>query len=217
VAYSAHRPGTSRLRRVCSVSPAAPYRTVHAVLPHTALRHRSSSGMRRSPVTDGSFEPVDAQPGQPVVVEPAGPEPVSGGVLDAGQLGQPPVHVAVDSGELPGGIAVAEVGPSAPQHGVEVADDVAQVAAGEAGVGAVTDLGSDRAHCPCRRPPRQVTTTTRPLRHRLAVMEPQEVEAILTTTEVHDAGLVGMQAQPRVRPAPPRSGGEPPRPVAGWW
>jgi hypothetical protein len=36
------------------VSPAAPYRTVHAVLPHTALRHRSSSGMRRFPFLLGT-------------------------------------------------------------------------------------------------------------------------------------------------------------------
>src|SRR6187200_2503126 len=80
----------------CSVSPAAPYRTVRAVLPHTALRHRSSSGMRRSPTPDSPGEPVDAEPGEPAVVEPADPESSLGGVLDAGQLGQPPVHVAVD-------------------------------------------------------------------------------------------------------------------------
>src|SRR3954452_20070910 len=94
-----------------SVSPAAPYRTVHAVLPHTALRHRSSSGMRRVPSPDGSGEPVDAEPGEPAVVEAAGGESVSGGLLDAGHLVQPPVHVAVDGGELPVRVAVTEVRP----------------------------------------------------------------------------------------------------------
>jgi hypothetical protein len=35
--------------------PAAPDRTLRAVLPHAALRHRSSSGMRSVPVVDGSL------------------------------------------------------------------------------------------------------------------------------------------------------------------
>jgi hypothetical protein len=50
------------------------------VLPHTALRHRSSSGMRRCPSSDGPGEPMDAEPGDPVVVEPAGPGSASGTV-----------------------------------------------------------------------------------------------------------------------------------------
>src|SRR5919106_3949772 len=182
--------------QTCSVSPAAPYRTVRAVLPHTALRHRSSSGMRRPPSSDVSGEPIDTESGEPVVVEPAGPESVAGGVLDPGQLGHSQVHVAVDGGELPVRVAVTEVSPPAPQHGVEVSDDVVQVATGEAAVGAFTDLGPDRGHGPRRRPLRQVATVP-PLRRGLPMVEAQEVEAVLTIFEAHDAGLVGMQTQPQ--------------------
>src|SRR6266542_1828190 len=127
--------------QVGSVSPAAPYRTVRAVLPHTALRHRSSSGMRRAPSSDVSGEPIDAEPGEPAVVEPAGREAIARGVLDAGQLGHPLVHVAVDGGELPVRVAVSEVSPPAPQHGVQVTENLVQVAAGEAAVGVFADLG----------------------------------------------------------------------------
>src|SRR5580658_8655036 len=84
-----------------STSPAAPYQTVHAVLLHTAFRHRSSSGMRRCPSPDTSGESIHAESAQPVIVEPAGTKSVVGGVFDAGQLGHPKVHVAVDGGELP--------------------------------------------------------------------------------------------------------------------
>ena len=59
---------------------------------------------------------MDAESGGPVVVEPGGPESASGGVLDAGELGQPPMHVAVDGGELPVRVAIPEVGTPAPQH-----------------------------------------------------------------------------------------------------
>ncbi|MGC1513020.1 MAG: transposase, partial [Acidimicrobiales bacterium] len=55
--------------QVISVSPAAPYRTVRAVLPHTALRHRSSSGIR-SRVAHRSGEPVDPEIPEPVPGEP---------------------------------------------------------------------------------------------------------------------------------------------------
>ena len=112
-----------------SASPASPYQTVHAVLPHTAFRHRSSSGMRRCPSFDSSGESIDAEFGQPAVVEPTGPKTASGGVLDAGQLGEPQVHVAVDEGELPVRVSVTEVGPPTPQDGVEFSDDVAQLTA----------------------------------------------------------------------------------------
>ncbi len=79
--------------------PAAPYRTVHAVLPHTALRHRSPQGMR-IPVAHRSSQTVDAELGRPPVVEAGGPLPARPAVLDAGQPGQPFVHVAVEGGEL---------------------------------------------------------------------------------------------------------------------
>jgi hypothetical protein len=55
-------PGVSRPSvRSAITSPAAPYRTVRAVLPHTALRHRSSSGMRQRPRADVSGESIPAE------------------------------------------------------------------------------------------------------------------------------------------------------------
>src|SRR5579863_8816137 len=113
-------------RAWASTSPAAPYQTVHAVLPHTASRHRASSGMRSPPSPDGSFEAIDAEVGQPVVAEATGSKSRSGGVLDTGQLGHPQVHVAVDGCELRVGVPIAEVGPPTPKHGGEVIDDVMQ-------------------------------------------------------------------------------------------
>ena len=65
------------------------------------------------------------------VVEPAYSKTTSGGVLDAGQLGQPPVHVAVDDVELPVRVSVAEVRSPAPQDGVEFSDNMVQLTAGE--------------------------------------------------------------------------------------
>ena len=49
---------------VALVSPAAPDRTVHAVLRHTALRHRSSQRMRGR-VAHRSGESVDTEVAQP--------------------------------------------------------------------------------------------------------------------------------------------------------
>src|SRR5205085_8602304 len=106
--------------------------------PHTALRHRSSSGMRSAPSSNLPGEPVGAEAGEPAVIEPADPEPSSGGVLDAGQLGHPEMHVAVDGCELPVRVAVPEVVAPPPQHRGEVSDDRVQLAAGEAAVGAIT-------------------------------------------------------------------------------
>src|SRR6266498_3776061 len=96
--------------QVGSVSPAAPYRTVRAVLPHTALRHRSPSGIR-SPVAHRSRKPVDPELVEPPVSESGGPVPASEAVLHAGELGHALGDVAVDGGELPGRVAVAEVSP----------------------------------------------------------------------------------------------------------
>lgn len=55
--------------QVIAVSPAAPYRTVRAVLPHPALRHRWSSGMR-SRIAHRSGEPVDPKIPEPIPDEP---------------------------------------------------------------------------------------------------------------------------------------------------
>jgi hypothetical protein len=60
-----------------------PHRTVRAVLPHTALRHRSPAGIR-SRGSDGSGQAVDAELGAPFVGEAADPVASSESVLGAG-------------------------------------------------------------------------------------------------------------------------------------
>ncbi len=75
-----------------SASPAAPYRTVRAVLPHTALRHRSPSGMRSPEHCSG--QAVDSGGRDPAVVETTEPVPSRESVFDAGEAGQPLVDVA---------------------------------------------------------------------------------------------------------------------------
>src|SRR5271154_1403606 len=99
VAFTAHRPGTSSPRSLASTSPAAPFQTVHAVLRHTASRHRSPQCMR-SPVIHCSTQPVDPEAREPPVVEAGGPVATGNTVLVAGQDRHPLVDVAVDYGEL---------------------------------------------------------------------------------------------------------------------
>ena len=60
------------------VSPTAPRQTVHAVLPHTAYRHRSPAGIHRR-VAHRAFESVDPEIPQPVpgvAVQPVEPRAV---------------------------------------------------------------------------------------------------------------------------------------------
>src|SRR5215218_6413980 len=79
-------------------------------LPHTAFRHRSPKRMR-CPVPHPSAEAIDPQIPQPGPGEAVGPVAVvTEAVLDAGEDGQALVDVAVDPGELPRGVAVAESG-----------------------------------------------------------------------------------------------------------
>jgi hypothetical protein len=80
-------------------SPAAPRQTVHAVLPHTAFRHRSPSGMR-SLVADRAGQAVHAKAAEPPAVIAAGPVAASAAVLVAGEDGQAFVDVPVDGREL---------------------------------------------------------------------------------------------------------------------
>ena len=176
-------------------SPAAPYRTVHAVLPHTALRHRSPSGIR-TPAAHRARQPVDPERREPPVGETGGPVPARDAVLDARQLGQSFVDVAVDDAELPGRVAVAVVRRSTPQHGVEFFDNDSQLTTGMAPWGSIPDLGPDGGHGPVRGPLLQVVAALllRELPH--MEMEAQEVEPVLALTEASNPGLVGMQAQP---------------------
>src|SRR5512144_1125398 len=101
------------------VSPAAPRQTVHAVLPHTAYRHRSPAGIHRR-VAHRAFKSIDPEVAQPVpavALGPVEPRPV---VFPAGQNGHPFVNVGVDRTELRRGIPLAEVGAPAPQDRVEL-------------------------------------------------------------------------------------------------
>ena len=61
-----------------------PHRTVHAVLPHTALRHRSPTGIR-SRRLDRSGEAIDADSGAPFVVEAGDPVAACESVFGAGE------------------------------------------------------------------------------------------------------------------------------------
>src|SRR5437588_13094916 len=77
--------------------PPPPLRTVHAVLPHTAHRHRSPSGMRRS-VAHRSAEAMDPEALVPGLVVVTGPVAPLESVLSAHEDGQAFVDVAVDGG-----------------------------------------------------------------------------------------------------------------------
>src|SRR5271165_4208620 len=117
-------------------SPAAPCRTVRAVLPHTALRHRSPRGMR-CPPTDRAAEPVHPERLEPGGREPTAPVAAGEPVLVAGEERQPLVHVAVDDVELARRMSVAEVVAPAAQHAVETTDDVVDGVADPAAGGEV--------------------------------------------------------------------------------
>ena len=86
--------------RIRPASPAAPYRTVHAVLPHTALRHRSPSGMRR-PVANRSGQPVHPERAEPRPRVVGGPVSPRAPMADAGKDRESLMDVAVDRVELP--------------------------------------------------------------------------------------------------------------------
>src|SRR5215211_2351038 len=194
----------------CPVWPAAPCRTVRAVLPHTALRHRSPSGMR-SPIAHRAAELVDPEALVPGVAEPAGPVAATEPVFGAGEDGEPFVDVAVDGGELPARIAPPEVVTPPPQHGVEASHNLLDRPADEPAVGAVTHLRPNRGYGPIRRPSLQVVPArTFPRRH-LVMVKAEKVKALPTTGQVHDPGFVRMQPQPepaqyRDHPLPGRFG-----------
>src|ERR1035441_7090225 len=61
-----------------------PHRTVRAVLPHTALRHRSPAGIRKRGF-HRSAEAIDAELGCPLVVEAVSPVSALESVLGAGE------------------------------------------------------------------------------------------------------------------------------------
>src|SRR5919198_5074655 len=94
-----------------------PHRTVRAVLPHTALRHRSPAGIRKR----GLHRPgqaMDAELGRPLMVEAGNPVAALESVLGAGEEREAFVDVAVDLAELPPRVVAEVVAPTA-QDAVE--------------------------------------------------------------------------------------------------
>src|SRR3954447_10759629 len=144
----------------CRLSPGClppPHRTVRAVLPHTAHRHRSPAGIRKR----GSHRPVqaiDAELVRPLVIEAGDPVAALESVLGAGEEREAFVDVAVDLGELPAGVAVAEVIAPTTQHAVEILDRPLQRQPRVAAIRAVANLASDGGHRPLGRPLVQIPT-----------------------------------------------------------
>ena len=66
------RPGTARRSRLVRGCLPPPHRTVHAVLPHTALRHRSPAGIRKG-WFHGSGQAIGAELVHPLIVEAGDP------------------------------------------------------------------------------------------------------------------------------------------------
>ena len=127
--------------------PAAPDRTVRAVLPHTALRHRSSCSMR-SRVAHCSGEPADPQVPKPIPCKAISPVEPGEPVFATGQHRDSFMNVVIDCSELRRGVPLPEVVAPAPQHGVELFDHHTQVEPDPTRGRRVTNLASDRGHSP---------------------------------------------------------------------
>src|SRR5829696_4441753 len=106
------------------------------------------------------------------------------------------MDVTVNVLELACGVAVAEIGRPAPQHVVQVGDHDRPWCASEAAVGSVTDLGPYRCHRPFRRPALQIPMTGPSERLHLVVVVSQEVEAVGSSGQAGDPGLVRVQSKP---------------------
>src|ERR671930_2460297 len=95
--------------------------TVRAVLPHTALRHRSPAGIRKRRL-HRPVQAIDAELGRPLIVEAGNPVAALESVLGAGDEREAFVDVAVDLVELPPRVPVAEVVAPTTQNAVEIFD-----------------------------------------------------------------------------------------------
>ena len=115
----------------------------------------------RSAVSHASAEQVDPQAGEPPPGE-AVVVPAVASVLDAGEDCQALVDVAVDLGELPRGVAVAEVGTPAAQHAVEAGHYPGDGMAHQASAGRLPDSGPELRHGAVRRPALQVPAAPPP-------------------------------------------------------
>src|SRR5919106_6107659 len=139
---------------------------------------------------------MDAEPGCPLVVEVGDPVAALESVLGAGEDREAFVDVAVDLGELPRGVAVAEVVAPTAQNAVEILDRPLQRQPRVAALRASVNLASDRGHRPSRGPLLQIPATRLSPGLAHPMLEPQEREPLGTSCEMRDPGLVWMQAQP---------------------
>ena len=94
---------------------------MRAVLPHTALRHRSPAGIRKR-WFHRSGQAIDPKLVHPLIVEAGDPVAAGESVFGAGEDREAFVDVGVDLGELPCGVSVAEVVAPTAQDAVEILD-----------------------------------------------------------------------------------------------
>src|SRR5919106_6116502 len=139
---------------------------------------------------------MDAEPGCPLVVEAGDPVAALEPVLGAGEEREAFVDVAVDLGELPPGVAVAEVVAPTTQDAVEILDRPLQRQPRVAAVRAGANLASDRGHRPSGRPLLQIPTTRLLPRLSHPMLEAEKREAFGAPCEVRDRGLLRVQPQP---------------------
>src|SRR5215216_7908588 len=99
-------------------------------------------------------------------------------MLGAGEDGQAFVDVAVELGELPRGVAVAEIRAPAAQDAVEVADDPRQGVAHIPTIGRLPDLGPDGVHRAGGRPSLPVVASPPTQGRHLVMVEAEEVESL---------------------------------------
>src|SRR5918996_4101658 len=111
----------------------------------------SFTGWHTQRWSDRSVQAMDAELGRPLVVKAGDPVAALESVLGAGEEREAFVDVAVDLGELPPGVAVAEVVAPTTQDAVEILDRPLQRQPRVAAVRAGANLASDRGHRPSGR------------------------------------------------------------------
>src|SRR5918994_2078952 len=109
------------------------------------------------------------------------------------------VDVAVDLGELPRGVAVAEVGTPAAQHAVEVGHHPGDGVTHQASAGRFPDPGPELRHGAVRRPALQIVAAPPPPCLYLVQVEAEEVDSLAATGEADDPVLFGIWPRPHTR------------------
>lgn len=105
------------------------------------------------------------------------------------------MNIAVDGGELPGGVTPPEVVAPAPKYRVEVCYHRTDRSAHLISSGRGLDLTSDQGHIAIGRPFLKEITIRRLPGPYLAMSEAEEDEAVLTLEEASDPGLARVQVQ----------------------